>query len=485
MVSAPPPGWYPDGNGATRYWDGAKWTEQTRDSQSGLLPPVQQYVAPGAGGSSYSSTPSGPPPSSAASGTAVRPTGTGARARGRWVLLAIVVLLAVVAGALAIVRPWADDETAGDSPPAQGSTEPTEDPTGDASPGGPETEHVQGDLDGDGFGDAVLFHIPSSNARDRNIRYTYASNGESFERTGIRLDRDEEILYADFNGDGVPGNVWWNTLSGDTLELKSSDGEIMSAEFPGFGLDPDEFWLVLAARDVDGDDDLDLTIIGQRAATKVTVWVSTNDGSGTMREPEIWATIPNANGYTSRILGGDVDDDGRQDLIVQTPAKKLRDPYSYTGDYDLTVYRSTGETFAPGDAIRDDYFDTSTDPTVLSGIDLGDGRVTFVVLDHLGKKIKTRLVEWTDDGFDEVEGWRSTVPAAGAQVVDTTTSDVDGDGDSDLVLVEEVPGEGAFEGTTYSPVRVMISDDGWTAEEWGPALPCKAETCVAYFHNID
>ena len=40
MAEQPPAGWYPDSTGASRWWDGAQWTEHTQ------APPVEQTPAP-------------------------------------------------------------------------------------------------------------------------------------------------------------------------------------------------------------------------------------------------------------------------------------------------------------------------------------------------------------------------------------------------------------------------------------------------------
>ncbi|MDR6572334.1 hypothetical protein J2X60_000970 [Curtobacterium sp. 320] len=40
MTNTPPPaGWYPDGQGTTRWWDGAQWTEQTQAAQAATPAP--------------------------------------------------------------------------------------------------------------------------------------------------------------------------------------------------------------------------------------------------------------------------------------------------------------------------------------------------------------------------------------------------------------------------------------------------------------
>ena len=61
MSTPPPEGWYPDGAGRTRWWDGARWTEQTREQVGvdtigvwslivGFVAPVVAYVSMYQGG---------------------------------------------------------------------------------------------------------------------------------------------------------------------------------------------------------------------------------------------------------------------------------------------------------------------------------------------------------------------------------------------------------------------------------------------------
>ena len=40
-----PPGWYDDGTGTTRYWDGTRWTEQTQEPQPGLSGTIEHVRA--------------------------------------------------------------------------------------------------------------------------------------------------------------------------------------------------------------------------------------------------------------------------------------------------------------------------------------------------------------------------------------------------------------------------------------------------------
>lgn len=50
MTTPPPPGWYPDGAGSTRWWDGSRWTEQTLEKVGadniGVWSLIFGFVAP-------------------------------------------------------------------------------------------------------------------------------------------------------------------------------------------------------------------------------------------------------------------------------------------------------------------------------------------------------------------------------------------------------------------------------------------------------
>ena len=48
-MAAPEAGWYPDGQGATRWWDGTAWTEHVQPTEGAAARPVEQAPVPGTG----------------------------------------------------------------------------------------------------------------------------------------------------------------------------------------------------------------------------------------------------------------------------------------------------------------------------------------------------------------------------------------------------------------------------------------------------
>jgi hypothetical protein len=90
-----PAGWYPDGTGSVRWWDGSAWTEHT---QPAAQPPAAPSYAP------------------AAQQFGQQPFGQQPRSRGKgwlWAVLAAVLVLAVVGGSIAAYFLLGDDDSGG------------------------------------------------------------------------------------------------------------------------------------------------------------------------------------------------------------------------------------------------------------------------------------------------------------------------------------------------------------------------------------
>ncbi|NHA00483.1 hypothetical protein G5V59_11815 [Nocardioides sp. W3-2-3] len=76
----------------------------------------------------------------------------------------------------------------------------------------------------------------------------------------------------------------------------------------------------LVAGDFDGDGDQDLAVAGPNDRV-VDISVLANDGKGTFSDPTLWVSIPNAVIDVVRLYPGDFDKDGDTDLWAQ-PARR-------------------------------------------------------------------------------------------------------------------------------------------------------------------
>ncbi|NHA00484.1 DUF2510 domain-containing protein [Nocardioides sp. W3-2-3] len=196
-----PAGWYPDGDGWERRWDGTGWTDERRRMAEPTQvrppqPPAAPPAAPPAGPPpqapqqfspqppqqhwspqpppGYGHIPSGGVPQHAAPqhGYGGYPPATSPPRKSRlglWIGLAVVLLLvAGTAITLVALKPWDDGSTSADDP---------KDPGG----GGSSKAAIQGDIDGDGKGDA-RYYVYQDYDDVKKVRALSTGNGFKAER---------------------------------------------------------------------------------------------------------------------------------------------------------------------------------------------------------------------------------------------------------------------------------------------------------------
>ena len=166
-----------------------------------------------------------------------------------------------------------------------------------------------GDLDGDGMQDAVTL----SETDDRLVWYRNQGSGDF--SAGLELARDEPNLanveIVDLDGDGDLDVLPFATVqaSGDGYPWLENDGtgSFMRRHLL---LTPSVEGSHISARDWDGDGDVDLLICGLG-----TVMTFVNDGNGGFETGQAVVTAPN---NTHSPQWGDLDGDGREDLLFDT-----------------------------------------------------------------------------------------------------------------------------------------------------------------------
>jgi hypothetical protein len=200
---------------------------------------------------------------------------------------------------------------------------------------------------------------------------------------------------------------------------------------------------------------------------------STPDG---FAEPQQWYLTSEWNQFYDQLYGGDLDGDGTDDLVthVRIPAAKGKI------STQLRVLLSTGSRFEPLDARRTITTTSDLNPTGVVGDVDGDGADEVVILVE-GHREQTVTVY---DGGTDAHLDPGTVWATGSQSADRdhrsemVLSDVDGDGDDDLVLLGPAQ-DGVFR------VDVGLSDGSSfaTPTPWA-TFPCFSKKCDETVYGI-
>ncbi|GAB4012466.1 FG-GAP-like repeat-containing protein [Nocardioides ultimimeridianus] len=491
-----PAGWYPDGDGWERRWDGTAWTDERRRTTptppaAPPLPPAPQapptmappaYSPQGYAPPAYGA-PSGPPPGQLPASPAQGwgpPAGYGYQSPlppqqprrkgpvGLFVALGVVLLLIAGTGiTLAITHPWSKDK--GDS------TTTTKDK--------PST--VLGDLDGDGLGDvrAVI-----EDGYDSHRQITGTSDGKRFKIATLSVNSDsgDNTVILDFDGDGKPDAVTYQ-YDDDAHDLS------LSSTSPGFQISsaiPIPFASLYeygGARvqvepgDFDGDGNADLLVVGQNNQ-KVDIYVMAGHGDGSFDSPKKWISVPNMMMSVAHLLVGDFDGDGKTDVwTVMSTVPLTRKDYQHGYVYEnlgTTVLTSTGTGFTPPHVV------TPSESTRLYSIDgviagdvTGTGRDSLVVLDSdsYDKELTVTAYNVSTGGLVPETGLAETENGIGDRdVVGAVATDVDGDGDADIVYLAK-----NYDAARFYGFRVILTDGHKlaTSQAWGDLPPCSDRYC--------
>lgn len=493
-----PAGWYPDGNGWERRWDGSGWTEERRrkaePTQVRPATPAPQGPPPQAAPPAQTAPPFAAPPVAAppvtAPPVAAPPVAAPPFAYGNphsgyqhagppkkgklwlWITLAVVLLLGVGTGVtLAVLKPWDDSS----------STSKGKDPDGDPDTGSGERA-IQGDVTGDSKGDALYYlYYDYDNVK----KVTATSNGNGFETNEVAVDpyTEPNELYFDWDGDGVNEKLAWKFVSsGKQITLSSNDSDFPGEQTYTASLSSLKEYGDIEVRvvngDFDGDGDQDLALAGPNDKV-VDVSVLVNDGKGNFAAPVLWVSIPNAVIDVTRITPGDFDKDGDADLWAELPAERLDDEaYTkyYSGDRGYSLLTSSGNNFEIGAVNKSSIYQEA----FLVGDVVGDGTTNIVGIETNSYKeeLTVSVYDVSSGQLKAVAGFTGKSRIGQRSLQGATLSDVDGDGDADVVFAVKAYKEAKFTG-----IQVMTST-GAVFEEalvWADTPPCEKDSCRIEF----
>ncbi|WP_182377952.1 protein kinase [Nocardioides sp. WS12] len=342
---------------------------------------------------------------------------------------------------------------------------------------------IAGDLDGDGHGD-VLIQQSRFDALSPLPTWTLASTGALFQKAQRTASAAGSPARGDVDADGRPDIVWAEETSDEILavHVEPAEGEPWDTDVR---IEPDYDLQDFTAQigDVTGDGRGDLVLVGDAGdVDTIHVAVGTKDGFAApapwyrseLSQGSIWVGDFDGDDVADVLYAADLDDGaGDPDPATEDVAGLIRvlvadgDGFTATKDLDLTNAPrapllsdwSIGDIDGNGD---DELVIVGATNTGIIAYDFVDGALTEQgVWWSISRTKEERREEFAKDAL-----------------VDATLSDVDGDGDSDLVQLLNTD-EAAL------GVNVRISDGSKFAdpEDWG-ALACGTE-CEDSFAFID
>ena len=275
---------------------------------------------------------------------------------------------------------------------------------------------VLGDVDGDGDPDLVLATRGSSGRRQTGL---YLNDGAgTFRNANSQMPADDSNSYAialgDVDGDGDMDVVLGN--SGQQNQLYLNDGAGTFTDVTATRMPADSDWTTdLALGDVDGDGDPDL-VLATAQGQQNRLYL--NDGAGTFSDVTA-ARLPVDSNYTAVVALGDVDGDGDSDLV-------------FGNFYQDRLYLNDGAgSFTDVTAARMPADNTQTADIALVDFD-GDGDPDLILATGNGTRGQNRYLR--NDGSGRFTAATTLLPVDNDLTSGLAASDLDGDGDPDLVL---------------------------------------------------
>ncbi|PYQ02014.1 MAG: hypothetical protein DMF83_24450, partial [Acidobacteria bacterium] len=285
------------------------------------------------------------------------------------------------------------------------------------------TAVVLGDVNGDVLPDLIV-----GNNGGGNLLYLNDGSGNPFDaltalKIGSETDPTTALALGDLNGDGAPDLVVGNAVgTANRVYLNDGTGIFTLAPTVDVGVNTSNGTTSLALGDVDGDGKLDL-VVGIDGAPNAFYRNRGRDTSGVWQGFEAASPIGSETDNTRAVALGDVDKDGYLDLVVGNYGQVNR------------LYRNNGTTPGARFAAAISLGTQARSTTSIALGDVNGDQFLDVVAGNDGQPNFVYLALTT--GTPKI--WSSF--SAGQQVsadTDATTAvrlvDIDTDGDLDLIV---------------------------------------------------
>ncbi|HMN42475.1 MAG TPA: VCBS repeat-containing protein [Phycisphaerales bacterium] len=264
---------------------------------------------------------------------------------------------------------------------------------------------ISADINGDTFPDiAVVLHGAGQ------VR-SYLNNGAGAFAPGSNVpagSNSRAIIAVDLDADGLPDFMVANRDSNDVTVVRNTAGVLSSGGSFAAGLEPRG----VAAADFDGDGLIDIAVPAHDSRTVVLLRGTAAGGFAA------WTTLtPPSNNRPEGIASGDLDGDGRADLIIGA-------------DNRIGVYRNVNGVF--GAPVSFDTGGVNAGRIDVADLD-GDGRRDIVVGNEDSGNVSI-FANTTVEGAASISLAAPAVFATGAHPEQFDIADMDNNGTLDLVV---------------------------------------------------
>jgi len=260
---------------------------------------------------------------------------------------------------------------------------------------------------------------------------------EVFRATEFIGVNESSIAFADIDGDGDNDVLITGAVNSGAAETKlytnEGSGRFYEVMNTPFDIARDGS---IAFADIDGDGDSDVLITGISNSSGVISKLYTNDGSGNFTEV---MDTPFEGVYRSSIAFSDVDGDGDSDVLITGRRSSSKSSKLYLNNGLGSFTEVTGTPFKA----------VSFSSIAFSDVD-GDGDSDVLITGRNNSEIPISIL-YLNDGLGNFSEVIDTF-FDGVRLSSIAFSDVDGDGDSDVLITGQ--------NNSSDPIAKLYTNDG-------------------------